>query len=43
MNIRIKKVNKLAKLPYRATEGRAGADLLACLDTEKGIDKAAER
>ncbi len=32
MNINIKKMNSNAKLPYRATEGSAGADLFACLE-----------
>lgn len=32
MNINIKKVNNNAKLPYRATEGSAGADLFACVE-----------
>lgn len=32
MNINIKKVNNNAKLPYRATEGSAGADLFACIE-----------
>lgn len=32
MNISVKKMNKNAKLPFRATEGSAGADLFACLE-----------
>ena len=43
MNIKIKRMNKLAKLPYRAKEGSAGADLFACLDTETVILKPGER
>ena len=43
MNIKIKKVNSNAKLPYRATEGSAGADLFACLEEESVILKPNER
>ncbi len=43
MNIKIKKVNNNAKLPYRATEGSAGADLFACLEEESVILKPNER
>ena len=32
MNIDVKKVSKNARLPLRATDGSAGADLYACLD-----------
>ena len=42
MNIKVKKLNKNARLPYRATEGSAGADLFACLD-EDIILKPGER
>lgn len=34
MNINIKKVNKSAKLPFRATAGSAGADLFACIEQD---------
>ena len=34
MNINVKRVNKDAKIPYRATEGSAGADLFACVDID---------
>ena len=32
MKINVKKLRETAKLPYRATEGSAGADLYACLE-----------
>lgn len=32
MNINVKKVNPNAKLPFRATDGSAGADLFACIE-----------
>ena len=34
MNIKVKKMNVSAKLPFRATVGSAGADLFACLEQE---------
>lgn len=34
MNIKVKKMNFSAKLPFRATVGSAGADLFACLEQE---------
>ncbi len=34
MDIRVKKLNKNAKIPFRATEGSAGSDLFACIDNE---------
>lgn len=34
MNIKIKKMNKNAKTPYRATSGSAGADLFACIEED---------
>ena len=43
MNINIKKVNSNAKLPYRATEGSAGADSFACLGEESVTIKPNER
>ena len=33
MELRIKKVNENAKIPFRATQGSAGMDLCACIDT----------
>ena len=32
MKINVKKLREAAKLPFRATEGSAGADLYACLE-----------
>ncbi len=34
MNINVKKLNKNAKLPFRATSGSAGADLFACVEQD---------
>ena len=34
MNIDIKRVNGRARMPYRATDGSAGADLFACIPEE---------
>lgn len=34
MNINIKKMNKDAILPFRATSGSAGADLFACVEED---------
>ena len=34
MFINVKKLNKNAQLPFRATRGSAGADLFACIDTD---------
>ena len=37
MNINVKKMNDDARLPYRATDGSAGADLFACIPGEVTI------
>ncbi len=42
MTIKVKKVNDCAKMPYRATEGSAGADLFACIGEDIEI-QAGER
>ncbi len=34
MFINVKKVHKNAQLPFRATQGSAGADLFACIDAD---------
>lgn len=34
MNINVKKLNPNAKLPFRATDGSAGADLFACIEED---------
>ena len=43
MELKIKKVNENAKIPFRATQGSAGMDLCACIDaplTLKGGETA---
>lgn len=39
MKINTKTVREGAKLPFRATEGSAGYDLFACVDTDITIEK----
>ncbi len=36
--MKVKKLRKNAKMPYRATAGSAGYDLFACIDTPKVIN-----
>ena len=38
MKINVKKLNNAAKLPFRATEGSAGADLYACLEASVTVE-----
>ena len=38
MKINVKKLNDSAKLPFRATEGSAGADLYACIETSVTVE-----
>ena len=38
MKINVKKLREAAKLPFRATEGSAGADLYACLEAPVTVD-----
>ena len=38
MKINVKKLKEAAKLPFRATEGSAGADLYACLEAPVTVE-----
>ena len=38
MKINVKKLREAAKLPFRATEGSAGADLYACLEASVTVE-----
>ena len=43
VNIKVKKLNKDANIPFRATLGSAGADLCACLDSDVIIEHGERR
>ena len=34
MDIKVKKMNSMARIPLQATDGSAGSDLYACLDED---------
>ena len=38
MKIEVKRLNDKARLPFRATDGSAGADLFACLDEDVTVE-----